>query len=266
MFLVMDNDFNFDGDKMKKIFLLFTLLILTACAPSEPKIKGFTSQTFLANDIELSGQVKEIKPGQKLRVYIDGNARTTGFFKKRPTLDYPIAAELAQKDKYPYILYLNRPCYFIDNEKCSPEVWEAGRYLPEIVEEMRQALLRIQAKYRIPEFEFVGYDGGAAIALLLATRIKNTPIKVYTVGGILNTIQYAVLIDENLHPETLNPASEGFSLSNIPQVHFVGAKDKQVPLALTKDYVSRVPNPVSMQVKSYPSADHFNWVKFKIEY
>ena len=266
MFLVVDNDFDFNGDKMKKLFILFALLILVACAPSEPKIKGFTSQTFLADKIELSGQVKEIKPGQKLRVYIDGDARTTGFFKKRPTLDYPVAAELAQKDKYPYILYLNRPCYFTENEACTPEAWESGRYLPEIVDEMRMVLLKIQAKYRIPEFEFVGYDGGAAIALLLATRIKNTPIKVYTVGGILNTTQYALLTDEILHPETLNPAAEGFSLSNIPQVHLVGAKDKQVPLFLTEDYVKRVPNPVSMQVKSYLSADHFNWVNFKIQY
>ena len=251
---------------MKKIFVLFTLLILAACAPSEPKIKGFTSQTFLANDIQLSGQVKEIKAGEKLRVYIDGNATTSGIFKKRASLDHPVAAQLAQKDKYPYILYLNRPCYFFEDERCVPEVWESGRYLPEIVEEMRQALLRLQTKYRIPEFEFVGYDGGAAIALLLSTRMKNTPIKVYTVSGILDTAQHALLMDEELHPATLNPASEGFSLSNVPQVHLVGAKDKQFPLSLTKDYVKRVPNPVSMQVKSYPSADHFNWAKFKIEY
>ena len=262
----MDGDSNFNGDKMKKLFVLFTLLILAACAPSEPRIKGFSSETFLANDIQLSGQVKEIKHGEKLRVYIDGNARTTGFFKKRATLDYPVAAKLAQKDKYPYILYLNRPCYFIEDERCTPEAWESGRYLPEIIEEMRQALLQIKTKYRIPEFEFVGYDGGAAIALLLATRIKNMPIKVYTIAGILDTAQYALLTDEKLHPETLNPASEGFSLSNIPQVHLVGAKDKQIPLSLTKDYAKRVPNPVLMQIKSYPSADHFNWANFKIEY
>ena len=262
----MDNDFNIDGDKMKKIVALFSVLFLVACVSSEPKIKGFTSQTFLAKDIQLTGQVKEIKPGQKLRVYIDGDATTKGFFKKKATLPYPVAAELAQKDKYPYILYLNRPCYFVDEARCKPEVWENGRFTPEVVEEMRQALLRIQAKYRIPEFEFVGYDGGAAIALLLSTRIKNTPVKVYTVGGILNTTQYALLIDEELHSESLNPATEGFSLSNIPQVHFVGGKDKQVPLVLTRDYVNRVPNPVLMQVKSYPSADHFNWVNFKIEY
>lgn len=263
----MDNYFDFDGDKMKKLFILFALLILAGCAPSEPRIKGFKSQTFFANKIQLSGQVKEIKPGQKLRVYIDGNARTTGLFKKRPTLDYPVAAELAQKDKYPYILYLNRPCYFMDNKLCTPEVWEAGRYLPEIVEEMTEALMRIQAKYRIPEFELVGYDGGAAIALLLSTRIKNTPVKVYTVAGILNTAHYALLADEDLHPDSLNPASEGFSLSNIPQVHFVGELDKQVPATLIKtDYVKRIPNPVLMQIKSYPSANHFNWAKFKIEY
>ena len=263
----MDNNFNFDGDKMKKFLVFLALIFLAGCISSEPQIKGFKSKTFIANEgFQLSGQVKEIKAGQKLRVYIDGNAVTKGIFRKRPALPYPVAAELAQKDKYPYILYLNRPCYFIDNDKCSPEVWEIGRYLPEVIDEMSEALVRIQLKYRIPEFEFVGYDGGAAVALLLATRMKNTPVKVYTVGGILNTSQYAILIDEEIHSDSLNPATEGYSLSNIPQVHFVGAKDKQVPLALTKDYVKRIPNPVLMQIKSYPSADHFNWANFKIEY
>ncbi len=262
----MDNDFNADGDRMKKIFILLTLLFLSACVSGEPKINGFTSQEFIAKDIKLTGQVKEIKAGHKLRVYIDGNATTKGIFKEKTSLGYPVAAQLAQKDKYPYILYLNRPCYFSKDARCTSLAWEEGKYLPEIIEEMRQALLRIQAKYHIPEFEFIGYDGGAAVALLLATRIKGTPVSVYTVSGILNTEQYALLMDEKLHRDTLNPASEGFSLSNIPQVHFVGGKDKQVPLALTKDYVKRVRNPVSMQIKSYPSADHFNWQQFKMEY
>ena len=263
----MDNHVDFDGDKMKKqLFALFSLLCLTACAGTEPKIKGFTHETFIANDVALTGQVKEIKAGHKLRVYIDANATTKGIFFKRAALPYPVAAKLAEKDSYPYILYLNRPCYFVRDKACTPQVWENGRYMPEVIEEMRQALLRIQAKYHIPEFEFVGYDGGAAVALLLSTRIKNTPTKVYTVGGILNTEQYAILIDEQLLPESLNPATEGFSLSNIPQVHLVGGKDKQVPLSLTKDYVRRIPNPVSMKIKSYPSADHFNWQQFKIEY
>ena len=266
MFFTLDNYFNFDGNKMKKILFVLMLVILSACAGQEPNIKGFSRQKFIAQNIELTGQVKEIKAGQKLRVYIDGNAKTTGLFKKKTALPNPVAAQLAQKDKYPYVLYLNRPCYFSDNSVCTPPAWEEGRYLPEIIEEMKVALLRLQQKYKIPEFELVGYDGGAAIALLLANRMKGIPVKVYTIAGILNTEQYALLMDEPLHSDTLNPAKEAFMLSYIPQVHLVGGKDKQVPMVLTKDYTKRVKKPISMQVKSYPSADHFNWAQFKIEY
>ena len=266
MFFIMDNNFNFNGAKMKKILFLFICLFLVSCTSGEPKIKGFKKQSFIANEIELSGQVKEIKAGKKLRVYIDADAKTKGFFKQKTTLPYPVAAQLAQKDKYPYIIYLNRPCYFSNNPICTPQVWEDGRFLPEVVDEMKSALLRIQAKYQIPEFEFIGYDGGAAMALLLASRIKGIPIKVYTISGILNTTQYALLMDEVLHQDSLNPATETFSLAHIPQVHFVGGKDKQVPLALTKDFTKKISKPYSLQVKSYPSADHFNWAQFKMEY
>ena len=62
------------------------LVILSACATKEPKIKGFSRQTFIAQNIELTGQVKDIKAGQKLRVYIDGNAQTAGFLKKQTHL------------------------------------------------------------------------------------------------------------------------------------------------------------------------------------
>ena len=266
MFFTLDNYINFNGNKMKKILIILLFSVLTACATSEPQIKGFTKQKFIAQNIELTGQVKEIKAGQKLRIYIDGNATTTGLFKKKTALKNPVAAQLAQKDKYPYILYLNRPCYFSNNAVCTPIAWKEGRYLPEIIEEMKAALLRLQQKYKISEFELVGYDGGAAIALLLATRIKGIPIKVYTIAGILNTEQYALLMDEVLHKDSLNPAKEAFMLSYIPQVHFVGGKDKQVPLFLTKDYTKKVSKPVSMQVKSYPSADHFNWAQFKMDF
>ena len=262
----MDDNINLNGSKMKKVFFILILAFLTACTTSEPKIKGFSKQKFLAQNIELTGQVKEIKAGKKLRVYIDGNATTDGIFKKKTALKNPVAAHLAQKDKYPYVLYLNRPCYFSDNSLCTPITWEEGRYLPEIIDEMKAALVRLQQKYKIPEFEFVGYDGGAAVALLLANRMKGTPVKVYTVAGILNTEQYALLMDEPLHTDTLNPAKETFQLSYIPQVHFVGGKDKQVPLVLTKDYTKRISKPVSLQVKSYPSADHFNWAQFKMEF
>ena len=42
MLFIMDNHVDFDGDKMKKqLFALFSLLCLTACAGTEPKIKFY---------------------------------------------------------------------------------------------------------------------------------------------------------------------------------------------------------------------------------
>ena len=265
MFLIVDNRRNVNGDKMKKfVFLIFTLLIV-GCA-SAPAPKGFTKQEFPAKTLKLTGYVKKIKAGEKLRVYIDGNASTVGIFNKSTKLAHPVAAELAQKDPYPYILYLNRPCYFDDKTpQCQPVVWEQGKYVPEVVDEIKSALDRLQNKYTLSELELVGYDGGAAIALLVATRIKSIPVSVYTFGGILDTKKYALLTDEELYSDSLKPVYESYLVARIPQVHFVGGKDKQTPLFLAKDFAKKIKQPVSLKIKSYPSADHFNWAMFKIE-
>ena len=141
---------------MKKIYFLLGLLLLSACASKAPEIDGFKRQTYLGKDnFFLSGQEKNLKMGEKLRVYFDGNATTGGLFTKRAVLEHPVAAQLAQKDKAESILYLDRPCYFSDDDRCKPITWEEGKYAPEIVDQIVFALWNIAQKYHIPEFELM---------------------------------------------------------------------------------------------------------------
>lgn len=254
---------------MKKIYFLFALLLLSACASEAPSINGFERKTYRAHHLNLTGQEKNIRAGQKVRVYIDGNATTGGWFSKKTVLDNPVAAKLAQKDKSKSILYLDRPCYFSSDEICSPAIWEEGKYTPEVIDEVVYALSNFAEKHKIPEYELVGYDGGAAIALLVAPRLNSKKVqvsKVVTIAGILDTEQYALSRDEELHEASLNPAREGFSLSSIPQHHIVGALDKKTPSFYAEQFKKVVRNPVSFKVESYASADHDNWAKFKMKY
>ena len=255
---------------MRKIFIVFVLLFLVGCVSNVPKMSGFTEKTYQGNDeFSLSGMEKNVKIGEKLRVYIDGDAKTGGLFAQKAVLEYPVAAELALKDTSPSILYLNRPCYFSDDEKCQPVVWKEGRYNPEIIDEMVFVLQNFVQKYHIPEIELVGYDGGAAVALLVASRLYNKKInvsKVITIAGILDTQHYASLTGEDLHSAALNPAREVYTLAKIPQLHIVGALDKKTPVSLVKVFKKKLGKATSFKVESYESADHYNWAKFKINY
>ena len=104
---------------MKKIFILLLCFLATACVSNEPKMTGFQRQDVLGDEITLAAWTKNIKPLKKLRIYIDGNAKSTGLFGKKPTIETPVASFYAQKDNYPHIMYLARPCLYIDNPKCS---------------------------------------------------------------------------------------------------------------------------------------------------
>ncbi len=268
----MDNNNGTDGVEMKKIALIIFSFVITACSITSqqtvPSMKGFKSYQIPANHTMMAVWVKNgMKPSQKVRIYIDGNAKTTGFFgKKRPTVENPIAKELALKDPYPYIIYLGRTCYYIEQSVCKPITWEKGKYMPEIIDEMKLSIERLQKKYRISEIELVGYDGGGTIALLLATRIRQIPVKVITIAGIVNTEHYALFHDEELPEGSLNPADESYLSARIPQVHYVGGQDQIMPIAFTKDFVKKLPKPVSAQVKAIPSATHDNWLNYNLDF
>ena len=254
---------------MKKFVILLFCLFVSACVSNEPKMDGFKRQEILGDEISLAVWTKNIKPLKKIRIYIDGNAEEQGLFSKKPTIKTPVARFYAQKDTYPHIMYLARPCLFVDNPKCSPVVWNEGQFQEELVDEMKAAIERTLNKYHIKEVELVGYDGGATMALLLASRLKkDINIKVITIAGILDTEKYALLNDVDLSEYSQNPAKDGFSLSQIHQIHFVGAKDKVVPIEFVKLFRKNLVNPAHFEVNVVQSATHDNWIEknYKLKY
>ena len=267
MLLIMDGKFILDGGLMKKFLFCFLMAVVLSACTTTPSMDGFTYQPVKTKNVTLATWRKDVKPFKKLRIYIDGNAFTTGFTKKRPEMYSNVAMQLALKDDFPSIAYLGRPCYFIDQDVCQPIVWEQGKYAPEVIDEMKMVIQNWQKKYNLAEIEFVGYDGGAALALSLATRLKNVKVtRVVTIAGILDPKVDAMYRDEDILPDSVNPANETYLVSGIPQIHYVGGKDKVVPIAFTQNFVKKLPNPVSVQIKRVPNANHDNWAQFKLDY
>ena len=80
-------------------------------------------------------------------------------------------------------------------------------------------------RYRAPSVEFVGYDGGATLALLLATRIPQTT-RVITIAGILDTNAYVQNNRGTSFKKSLNPADE----KNVQNIRTSALR--QIPKAL----------------------------------
>ncbi|MBO7332589.1 MAG: hypothetical protein J6U64_02865 [Alphaproteobacteria bacterium] len=247
-----------------KRFLCLILFLLCGCA-NMPSSRQMRYQTITTDNLRLAMWVKNPHPDKKLRIYIEGDA-SSRLFSNHGVVSNPVAFKMAEKDSYPNTVYLSRPCYYIDQDICQEIIWKEGRFMPEIIEEMNKIIERLRKRYRPTEIELIGHDGGGTIALLLATRIKSMPVKVITFAGILNTELYALYREEVFHPESLNPANEVYMLSNIPQVHYIGGKDTVYPNSFSVEFIKKIPNPVSAQLKRVRGANHTNWADFNLQY
>lgn len=244
---------------MKKIlFAIGFCLILSACAHKPEEPDGFYYAPVKTDFFTLTAFEKNIKMGQPLRIYIEGNGN--------PNPKQTLALTLAEKDPYPNVIYLARPCQFSDDEVCDNSIiWKEAQFNTEIVNEMKNAVLQLMRKYRAPNVEFVGYDGGATMALLLATRIPQTT-RVITVAGILDTHAYAQNNRGVSFKKSLNPADEKNQISIKPQIHYVGKKDKITPQKTAERFVARQQKPVSATVKAVHNVGHYDWEDVQFDY
>ena len=130
---------------------------------------------------------------------------------------------------------------------------------------MKNAVLQLMRRYQAPSVEFVGYDGGATVALLLATRIPQTT-RVITIAGILDTNAYTQNNRNVSFKKSLNPADEKKQLSTKTQIHYVGKKDKITPQKTAERFVATQNKAVNATVKAVNNVDHYDWLDVAFDY
>ena len=196
-----------------------------------------------------------------LTVYIEGDglawisgSRSSG----DPTPINPVGLELAMRHPYGAAAYLARPWQFIadtDRNGCEKHVWTAGRYSGDVVEASSQALDALMAMFGAVKLRLVGYSGGGAVAALLAAR-RNDVIQLVTVAGMLDHQSWTR--EHQITPlhDSLNPADFASSLLDLPQLHLIGGKDKNVTEATANSYRARFPASHQPQVKRIEAFDH----------
>lgn len=249
-----------DGDKMKKIILVCTALMLftAACQSVLETPDNFNKTMVETEHFSFLVFEKDITPGQPIRVYIEDDGT--------PNPTKAMGLKLAQKDPYQNVIYVARPCQYTQNQVCAnKEVYTSARYNEEVVKEMKELATYLVRKHKAPSLEFVGFGGGAPMALLLSARVPEVT-RVITIAGILDTEAYTTHNNLPRLTGSLNPADERNILAQMSQVHYVGGRDNITTKRMAERFVSRLQNPRSAVVKVVPSATHDSWESVQFDY
>lgn len=209
-----------------------------------------------AKPFTLQAYERVYKKSQPATLYIEGDGNQT------PT--NPVALRLAAQDGGPNVIWLARPCQYFSvktQKTCPAEYSTSKRFAPEVIDSYNQVLDNVKAAYNIPSFDIVGYDGGAAIATILATQ-RSDITSLRTVAGNLDPKTTALIHEQIPADGSLNPVDFAAGISNIPQRHFIGKLDTETPPAVYNSFSQAAGNGHCMNVTLVDNADHENgWVE-----
>jgi len=220
--------------------------------------------TTIDGGLPLTGYLRRSSiPVNRLRIYIEGDGFafvTSTSPSLDPTPIDPVALRLAAADPFEHVLYLARPCQFIDARanRCPERFWTTHRYSREVLELYHRALETLQSQFGVNEFDLIGYSGGGAIAALLAAE-RDDVSNLITIAANLDLDAFNRHHNAAAMPHSLNPADFAGSIANLPQFHLVGEDDRIVPASVVRSFLrqQKLPNEVEKaRLLIVPNAQH----------
>jgi hypothetical protein len=182
-----------------------------------------------------------------------------------PTPVDPVALRLAARDGGKNVIWLGRPCQYNEgwqNGKDCPSIfWTNKRFSPEVIAAYMSALDQIKQNTKVTGFNLVGYDGGAAIAAILAGK-RDDILSLRTVAGNLDHRVTSQVNGTKFLDGSLNPVDFSAQIAQIPQRHFIGKLDRVTPPAVYNSYAQTAGNGSCLSVTLVDNADHqLGWVE-----
>ncbi|MBC7984618.1 MAG: alpha/beta hydrolase [Candidatus Obscuribacterales bacterium] len=189
-------------------------------------------------------------------VYLEGDGRPSTRDATRasidPTPEHALALQLMTRTSH-RAWYLTRPCYNGTHRDaaCNNSLWTDARYSNAVVESMVAALTQHARSQGNPNLVLVGYSGGGALAVLMASRLQNVA-GIITIAANLDTERWTDLHGYSRLLDSLNPAIDAHAFS-APEIHLVGRRDTEVPFDSTARYFAAHPQAI---VWEYQDHDH----------
>lgn len=256
------------------LLLLFLLPGLGGCLNLSPELRrdnaehmaaasGWQRVRLPAGRFVLAGYLPKNIPADNatLTVYIEGDGLAwinASLVSLDPTPITPVGLAMALRHPKGAAAYLARPCQYVegaDTQGCSTQYWTTLRFAPEVVESTSQAIDLLKQQFQAKQLVLVGYSGGGAVAALVAARRHDVALLV-TVAGNLDHRVWTGLHHATPLTGSLNPADAWPQLQGIPQLHFVGGKDRIVPPEVGKSFATHFPADRHPEIRMIPNFDH----------
>lgn len=239
------------GKTMRKFLIVF--LFLTGCTsiivPPEYRYVELKTDTFT-----IASWQKVTNPNAPYKIYIEGDGyafNTHGYPTQDPTPRGTLMREIAFSDKNANVIYLSRPCQYVESPMCEQKYWTTARFSPVVIDAEYQAIKQITNAQPVT---LVGFSGGAQVAGLLAVMKPDLHIqKVITIAGNLNHKTWTSYHHFSSLNQSLSLTDYQTRFATIPQHHYIGLKDKVIPPQLIKKFIDN--DSLITEVKT---ADHNN--------
>ncbi len=215
---------------MRKIY--FLLLLFTAACASQPlqTPKRYQYAELHTPAFTLATWVKEASATTPFHIYIEGDGRAytnSGFPSKNPTPKNSLMRQMAFEDNAANVAYIARPCQYVADPVCTQKDWTTARFSPKAVMSVAEAMKRIVGDRPV---EIYAYSGGALLSGLIIENYPEIKIQKWTTyAGLLNHTSWT-------KQKKLAPLTGSMDLEQLPavsQTHYVGGKDKIIPLKLS---------------------------------
>lgn len=213
--------------------------------------------------------------GEPVTVYIEGDgtadrSSTTGKTMD-PTPINPVALHLAAMDKSNNVAYIARPCQYqhdthynhsMDHkDKCPKTYWGDKRFAANVITAYNAALDNIERQYGTDGIHLVGYDGGGAIAAILAAK-RDDVLSLRTVAGNLDHNAQSVYLGLPPMSDSLNAIDFVGDLRHVPQHHFIGGQDETIKPAVLHSYLQALGETPCVKYTMIQEAEHARgWVE-----
>lgn len=248
-----------------KFFIFFFLIqSCISCAENRNKITGKTEKILATKNMSVKiYQTKNFAvftaqkitdPKKNLRIYLEGDGKAY-INEYMPSLDPTPGSyffiNLIAQDDYPNLIYIARPCQYIESKNCQEKYWTDARFSKEIIASIKEILQELSS-YKL---ELIGYSGGAAIANYLAEQNKNI-INIRTIAGNLDHEHFCRIHQVPDLAGSLAPMRDFAKLGKIPQIHFVGKKDKVIPPIIAEKFLQKFSRKNCIKIVEVEGATH----------
>lgn len=237
--------------KILNFTVLFLLLTLAACQINPDKLANnanLSKQLHTTKHFIITSYAKNLKTfdaNKPLYIYLEGDGQAwvnKYTLAKNPTPKKPLALQLACLDGRPNVIYIARPCQFTPLQldlNCHAKYWSTARYSVPVIESINQVINYFKEKTNNNNLNLIGYSGGATIAGIIASN--RTDIKsLITIAGNLDHDEISNFNGTTKLTESLNVINFTKQLSKIPQIHYIGEKDKIIPSYTIKNFVNKI--------------------------